>query len=782
MINITAKNDNATRFRYDKDEVKSKADCLELMRHFGATEHSSGRFNCPWREGSDSEAVAVKKDEWYDHVAKNGGDCISLVMMAKKMKFPEAVGWLGERLNLKPVPLPGAKTRVAEYVFTDADGKPLHRTIRFDPKSFSQERFTPEGWRSGLKGVKTVLYHLPEVLKAAREGRQIFLVEGEKDADNMIRIGFCATTQPMGAGKWHQSYTDALKSANVCIIADKDEPGRQHAQMVAAKLNGAAQIVKVIELPGEQVKDASDWIEAGGTAEELEVIVKDAETWQNKAQAEEADDYSKPFANFTNDSTVDASGTLKIVKTPRLLHELRNEILIRFRGFPCRVGSDLFDYDAKNGGIRLLKTSVELFAWIQQKSQKLVNWASMVGAVSKDELFSDLLNNARRYELISGVPTWPMRDDVFYSCGDLPAPTPDHRHLETFLAFFNLADEHSRVMMRAFVASPLYYEPKVDRPLWVIDSDTGQGSGKSKLVEFVAYLYGTDADDKEPFEVSVKSITNEQTADRVWKRLLSSTGRRKRIVMIDNVTGFLSAPSLAALVTQGSISGLAPYGRGEETRQNDLTYVITSNSGRFDRDLISRSIFIKVQKPEKPDPLWPKKVVKYIDQFRMNIISEIIDYLKNRKLENIETRTRFRAWEAIVMVPMIGDEQKRIAAIKANEEMQADADYDAENAETLRKLMIEKIKGKFGNADESVFIPSSVYVDWFREALPDEQKAANTIRQIVTNWAKAGMIPELNATANRYKGSIRGMGWNVKIVDKGDWGKVKLFPTIQMPF
>ena len=767
--------------KYNKDAVKDAADCQELMRFFGATEHSQGRFNCLWREGSDSGAVAVEKNSWYDHVGKEGGDAIKLVEKAKGLKFSEAVNWLGDHLHLQPVT--SQKKKIAEYIYTDADRKPLHMKIRYLPKSFSQAHFTPEGWKPGLKGVQTVLYHLPEVIAAVREGKPIFQAEGEKDCDNLAKLGFCATTQTMGAGKWNKSYSEVLRGAEVIVIADKDDAGRKHAELVASKLNGTAQSVKVIELPGEQVKDATDWINAGGTAEALEAIVRDAETWQNKAPAEDPVKYSRPFANFTIEQTVNDNGTLQIVRTPRLLHELRTEILNRFNGFPCRVGGELFDYDAKNGGIRPLRNPVELFAWIQQKSRQAVNWGNMTGAVSKDELFSDLMNNARRYELICSVPTWPKRSEVFYSCGDLPEATPDHRHLETFLAFFSLADDNSRNMMRAFVASPLYYEPKVDRPLWVIDSDTGQGSGKSKLVEMVTYLYGSSADDREPFEVSVKSITNEQTADRVWRRLLSSTGRRKRVVMIDNVTGFLAAPSLAALITQSSISGLAPYGRGEETRKNDLTYVVTSNSARFDRDLISRSVFIKALKPKDPDPLWVKKVVDYIDQFRMNIISEIIDCLKTRKSEAIETRTRFRTWEAIVMAPMIGDEQKRIEAIKANEEMQVDADYDQEDAENLRKLMIGRIKARFGTADDPVFIPSSVYADWFKEAFPEEHISTNVIKQRVVNWAKARMIPELNATVNRFKGNeTRGMGWNVEIVEKRDWDKVRLFPTTPTPF
>ena len=52
------------------------------------------------------------------------------------------------------------------------------------------------------------------------------------------------------------------------ILPDRDDPGRRHAQDVAARLAGKPAEVKVIELPGTG-KDVSDWIAAGGTAAKL---------------------------------------------------------------------------------------------------------------------------------------------------------------------------------------------------------------------------------------------------------------------------------------------------------------------------------------------------------------------------------------------------------------------------------------------------------------------------------------------------------------------------------
>src|SRR4029453_2179914 len=68
-----------------------------------------------------------------------------------------------------------------------------------------------------------------------------------------------------------------LKGARVIILPDNDEPGRAHGRQVAASLAGIASEVKVVELPGLKAKgDVSDWIAAGGTRAELDMLVSAA--------------------------------------------------------------------------------------------------------------------------------------------------------------------------------------------------------------------------------------------------------------------------------------------------------------------------------------------------------------------------------------------------------------------------------------------------------------------------------------------------------------------------
>lgn len=166
---------------------------------------------------------------------------------------------------------------VAVYRYTDAKGKPFE-VVKTDPKGFYQRQPDGKGgYVNNLKGIVPTLYHQDELPQAIANGRIIFKMEGEEDVDNgRSRLGLAATTNPMGAGKWRDSYTQALKGGDLVIIPDKDGRGREHAAKVARSCYGVAKRVRTLELPdrdGYKVKDMSDWLAAGGTREELERLV-----------------------------------------------------------------------------------------------------------------------------------------------------------------------------------------------------------------------------------------------------------------------------------------------------------------------------------------------------------------------------------------------------------------------------------------------------------------------------------------------------------------------------
>jgi hypothetical protein len=160
-----------------------------------------------------------------------------------------------------------AATIVATYDYTDPDGRLLYQAVRYVPKAFKRRR--PDGaggWTWSLRGVRQVLYRLPEVLAAARAGETVWVAEGEKDADALARAGVAATTVLGGASApWRGGYTAALAGAGaVVVVADRDDGGQRFARRVAGELAGAGIPVRcvqgAVDRPGA---DAADHLAAG---------------------------------------------------------------------------------------------------------------------------------------------------------------------------------------------------------------------------------------------------------------------------------------------------------------------------------------------------------------------------------------------------------------------------------------------------------------------------------------------------------------------------------------
>lgn len=221
---------------------------------------SSGR-RCHGFLSSDQSAVFCSREEYAGRAAYDSGSA-SYVHKAKG-ECPCGREHAPAEVARGPRP---KRQFDRSYSYIDADGKVRHTTIRFkNPKSFSQCHPGPDGkdvWN--LQGVEPILYRLPEILATAP--RAVWIVEGEKDAESLGRIGLVATCNPMGAGKWRDHYSDTLRGRHTIIIPDNDQPGREYAYQVAQSLQGKAASVRIVELPGLPEKgDASDWLASGGS-------------------------------------------------------------------------------------------------------------------------------------------------------------------------------------------------------------------------------------------------------------------------------------------------------------------------------------------------------------------------------------------------------------------------------------------------------------------------------------------------------------------------------------
>lgn len=206
----------------------------------------------------------------YSHQGDDWRDCRDYVRSKLGLTRPE---YKRPAMFIPPKPKgerTGGKQKVAEYVYLDQHGDEHHKVTRFEwaggAKTFTQEHFDTDTWVKGEGELPSIPYNLPAII--ARHDEPIWLVEGEKNADDLIALGFVATTAKGGSSAFPttQDFAAWFDGSTVYALPDNDEPGEKWLAKVRACIPHAQPVI----IPGLPPKgDVSDWIAAGGTAQAL---------------------------------------------------------------------------------------------------------------------------------------------------------------------------------------------------------------------------------------------------------------------------------------------------------------------------------------------------------------------------------------------------------------------------------------------------------------------------------------------------------------------------------
>ena len=688
---------------YSAKEIKEKLTCEEYVRQQGH-EFVHGRCAAWWRGGVNKQSVAINERGWFDHVMNHGGSVIDLCAIVECGDIGntfKAMQVLGERMHLEPlVKMKKAhKTRseiliekgykaTATYDYVDEDGVVKYSVVRFEKDEYGPDEHkefihkTPD--HEGLdKDTKKLLYNLPAVIHA----QEVFVVEGEKDANTLISFGLCATTNSGGASNWDRDFNRYFAGKDVVIISDNDEPGQKHGRLLAGVLKPVAKSVKSLTISSLPKGDVTDWVEKeGGSAQKLREIVDgvresvadDPEIAAAKLANEVA------FTNFKSQEVSTGRGRKSVEELPLSMNEILSDVNVRFLGFPRNLGSVLFDWSRATKQVMLIDNVDALFAWIQRISGKNVAWNQGNGYVTQRQLFEGLRQDGVKYMGLSNSPHYPARKDVFYTHDPFPPPDPTHTLFWELIDFFNPSDAENRILIAAMFVAPIYYSKTAKRPMWIVDTDDAQGSGKTTLVNMVAHLYG-----HAPLPIDIQQL--DRDSDQITKRLISSEGRQARIVLLDNVIGTLKSPNLASLVTDTVISGRPAYGRGEETRPNDITYIATVNGAQVDTDIATRCYTVRIRAPENPKPSWEHEVFDYIERNRPQIFADILHMVRNNPNAKLMRRkSRFGMFDSVVLSSVCkgADEFNSVDAVLSNAASSANEDND--RAQEFSELFMDR--------------------------------------------------------------------------------------------
>lgn len=279
-----------------------------------------------------SKKINTEKGTWHDFEQDIGGGTIKLVQHEMDMGDDKglAIQWLEQEGFIEPREKPqdrrerqtapdtrpgpehppvsssdddgGILKWVKGYTYTDADGNAIYQVLRGQwelPdgswrlakdgqtwKTFRQRRKDASGnivWN--LDGIGHTIYRHQQVELAIEACRPILLPEGEKDAETAVSLGFEASTNSGGAKNWTPELAALFKDADVVIPVDNDPTGIEAGDAKAKSLKGIARRIRILNfadhVPNFPVKhDLTNWVEAGGTAEELQRIIDKLPDWR----------------------------------------------------------------------------------------------------------------------------------------------------------------------------------------------------------------------------------------------------------------------------------------------------------------------------------------------------------------------------------------------------------------------------------------------------------------------------------------------------------------------
>jgi RecA-family ATPase/DNA polymerase I-like protein with 3'-5' exonuclease and polymerase domains len=177
------------------------------------------------------------------------------------------------------------------FDYTLPDGTVLYQQNRYELRDGitpttkrPRKKFLPHRGDILGAGDRLVIYNWPAVM-CAGPGSTVFVTEGEKNADALIKAGLLATT--VLSHKWTPECASALVGYDIIILEDHDDDGRKQSAIAHKTLSGGAASIRIVStellwkhLPSgsRDIKakdDVEDWIELGGDPAKLVNICRE---------------------------------------------------------------------------------------------------------------------------------------------------------------------------------------------------------------------------------------------------------------------------------------------------------------------------------------------------------------------------------------------------------------------------------------------------------------------------------------------------------------------------
>jgi hypothetical protein len=635
------------------------------VRCFGFRSEDSEWARCT-REEHRGAAPFDEKSSAYVH--KLTGDC-KCGVRHDPSSFETRRPNRGQLENSKGNTRPFGRT-VAVYDYTDEHGELLFQVVRKDPKSFPQRRPNGRGgWVWDLEDVRRVLYRLSKLL-TANQGERIFAFEGEEDVHKSEEDGLTGTTNPGGALKWSEEFSETLRGRSVVIVPDEDPKGIKHAEQVATSLYAKASSVKIVRLPRlewreKDGEDYRDWRDKhGGTVEELLQLVEDAPEWEppepghtlrkiqinNRHLRDVTRDALEAsiLANDPPEVFVRAGALVRVREDEHGTPQIQLMELSHVRGRLARVADFVRVTEDRETKVNppeiVVKDLMALGGWPFPALEAVVEAPIL-----------------RSNGSIFDTPGYDSETRLFYrpvpgfECPKIPKD-PTREAIRAALDLINEAigefpygDKSSAANTLALMLTPLVRQAIPGPvPMALIDKPQA-GTGGSLLAETIA-LIGTGR---------TAEMLGAPRDDEEWrKQITAKLAAGGTMVTVDNVEGALFAPSLARALTARTWTDRI-LGRSEGiTLSQRATWIATGNNIILRGDLPRRCYWIRLDakqsRPWQREGFTHPDLLSWVSEKRGELVGALLTIARawfaagRPKATEVPRLGSFEAWCEIV--------------------------------------------------------------------------------------------------------------------------------------
>ena len=627
-----------------------------------------------------------KAGSYYCPVCDQGGHAIDYYAIQKnlscKTEFPQVLRGIVDDFGIDVAMNGQAKPKiVATFDYTDESGTLAYQTVRKEPgqngrsKDFVIRRPDEGGWIWNAKNLELIPYRLDQLAKTKGQG-SIVIVEGEAKADALWAMGIRATTNPFGAGKWRDRYSQYVEGEDVILWPDNDAAGVQHCEKVGVSVSVKAESVRWVSPPeglGEKGDVLDGITKLRWDKDDIEEILTSAKTWHppksTTSNQESGDDEDKVKES-------QASILVKLVcsdaelfhdqyHTPHALVNVGDHYEVlrctskAFRRWIVRQSYEVEDRVPSSEAVSGALNMLEAFAAYDGDRYELQNRvADHEGAYWLD------LTDERCRAIRTTASGWEIDDNppVLFNRYDHQAPHPNPVRggdINRLFDFVPISDPDARLLLLTWVVSSLV--PGIPHPIPVIHGP--QGAGKSSACRFLRHLI-------DPSSLGTLRLPRDQNE-------LTQSLAHNYIALFDNIDVLYPWQSDALC--------RACTGEGFSKRQlftddDDIIYSFRRcvglngiNIGATRADLLDRSILIELERITTQKRLEEEELESAFSEARPHILGGILDALSKAiqirptvKLKSKPRMADFARWGCAIAMALGFDATDFQRAYRAN--------------------------------------------------------------------------------------------------------------------